>query len=270
VLASLDFTFCQELPTPASQSLVAPEPLQDETTKTVATPCPQPAALPNIGDYDGPLKTAVGVFMRPLERKSIHPTHNKPGVRFCSLELRDRFLLFLEGSTDPVNVISTAFNAGIDHASNRDNTFGQGVTGYGRRYGANLADSATSAFLKDFAYPAIFFQDPRYYRLGRGSVGKRLLHAAAHLFVAQSKDGTRTFNYSEWLGTASSAALSNIYHPGNQHGTGDTARRVGYSFAFDIGYDVLREFWPEISRKFKLPFRSEHVPTNSVFVLNAH
>jgi hypothetical protein len=25
----------------------------------------------------------------------------------------------------------------------------------------------------------------------------------------------------------------------------------------DMGFDVLREFWPDISRKFKLPFRGE-------------
>jgi hypothetical protein len=24
-----------------------------------------------------------------------------------------------------------------------------------------------------------------------------------------------------------------------------------------MGFDVLREFWPDISRKFKLPFRGE-------------
>ena len=83
----------------------------------------------------------------------------------------------------------------------------------------------------------IFFEDPRYYRLGHGSTGKRILNAAGHLFVAHQEDGTRMFNYSEWLGSASSAALGNLYHPGNGHGTGDTARRIGYGFAFDIGYD---------------------------------
>jgi hypothetical protein len=25
-----------------------------------------------------------------------------------------------------------------------------------------------------------------------------------------------------------------------------------------MGFDVLREFWPEVSRKLKLPFRDEH------------
>jgi hypothetical protein len=32
---------------------------------------------------------------------------------------------------------------------------------------------------------------------------------------------------------------------------------VGISVLTDMGYDMLREFWPEISHKFKLPFRAE-------------
>ena len=223
-----------------------------------------------LSDYDGPLKKTVGVFAPALEQQSVHPPRYKPGAKLCAFDLTEKFRLFVKDSTDAMNVLGAAFNAGIDHASNRDPTFGQGASGYVRRYGADLADSISGNFFKDFAYPAIFFEDPRYYRLGHGSAGKRLLNAAGHLFVAHREDGTRMFNYSEWLGSASSAALGNLYHPGNQHGTGDTARRVGYSFAFDIGYDVLREFWPEITRKLKLPFRGEPVPAHPGSGLNGH
>ena len=71
--------------------------------------------------------------------------------------------------------------------------------------------------------------------LGHGSAGKRPLHAAEHLFVAHREDGSRMFNYSEWLGSASSAALSNVYHPGNQHGVWDTAaRRIQLLFQYSL------------------------------------
>jgi hypothetical protein len=262
-LAGLNFTLCQELPTPAPQSLPVPAPAEN-----AVVPCLKPAPLPGISDYYGPLNKTVEVFAHALEQKSAHPPNYKPGVKLCSLAPRDKFYLLVKESIEPVNLIGVGFNAGIDQASNRDPTFGQGVAGYAKRYGANLADSVSARFFKGFAYPVIFSEDPRYYRLGHGSTGKRLLHAAGHLLVAHRQDGTRMFNYSEWLGSVSSAALSNVYHPGNKHGTGDTARRIGYSFAFDIGYDVLREFWPEITRKLKLPFRSEAVPTSPGFAPN--
>jgi len=51
--------------------------------------------------------------------------------------------------------------------------------------------------------------------------------------------------------------LSNTYHPDAQRGVAATAERVGASILQDVGFDVLREFWPEISKKFRLPFRGE-------------
>jgi len=53
-----------------------------------------------------------------------------------------------------------------------------------------------------------------YYRVIHGGAGRRLLHAAEHAVVAQRDNGNRTFNFSEWLGTASTVVLSNTYHPG--------------------------------------------------------
>ena len=249
MLAAVGSTFGQDLPHAASQDLLAPAPPQEQGTRNAPLPCLKAARLPGLSDYNGPLKKIVGVFAPALERQSVHSPRYRPGVKLCSLDFHDKFFLFVKESTDPIHFIGTGFNAGFDQASNRDPTFGQGAEGYGRRYGADLADSVSGKFFKDFAYPVIFFEDPRYYRLGHGSAGKRILNAAEHLFVAHHEDGRRMFNYSEWLGSASSAALGNLYHPGNEHGTGDTARRIGYGFALDIGYDVLREFWPEITRK---------------------
>jgi hypothetical protein len=92
--------------------------------------------------------------------------------------------------------------------------------------------------------------------MGQGSVKARLGHALAHRFVARSDSGEPMFNYSEWLGTASSKALGNLYHPGNPRGLGPTASRVGLSVSNGMAWDVLREFWPELAHKFHLPFRT--------------
>lgn len=136
--------------------------------------------------------------------------------------------------------------------------FGQGAAGCGKRFGAGLAGQASSEFFKDFAYPTVFSEDPRYYRLTRGGNGRRLLHAAGHAFIARREDGTHMFNFSEWLGTSSVVALSNVYHPDYARGFSSAAQRIGYSVLGDAGFDVLREFWPEIARKLKLPFRGQH------------
>lgn len=255
----------------AQESLVRPDPsppppVLQETATNVSAPCVQPPPLVRLQDYDGPLKKTVGLFARELERKSVRPPRYKPGLMLCSLDLGDKFLLFVSGTFNPVTFIASGFNAGLDQAANRDPSFGQGAAGYGKRFGASFADEASSKFFRDFAYPSIFSEDPRYYRLGRGSSGRRLWHAVEHAFVAHRDNGDRMINVSEWLGTASVVALSNVYHPGNQRGFAPAARQVGYSIIEDVGFDVLREFWPETARKFRLPFRAE--PLGSDFEAN--
>jgi hypothetical protein len=260
ILAWAGTTCAQESPAPNPPA--QPVSSQNGTLSSVAAPCVQRQPTVTLQDYNGPLQKTVGLFTQQLERKSVHPPHYKPGVALCSLDLKDKFFLFVRGSFDPGTFLSSDFNAGLSQAENQDRAFGQGMAGYGKRFGASYADQASFRFFKDFAYPSIFNEDPRYYRLIHGSSGKRFLHAIEHAFVAHSDNGNRIFNFSEWLGTTSAVSLSNMYHPGNQRGFVPTARGIGFSVLSDMGYDVLREFWPEISHKFRLPFRDEPATEN--------
>jgi len=230
-------------------------PLQEQARRNSIAPCLEPPPLVRWEEYRGPLQKAVGTFVRKLERKSVQTSHYRPGVMLCSLEVKYKFRLFVQDTFDPASFVSAGFNASLDQAENRDPTFGQGAIGYGKRFGADFAGQTTWRFLKDFAYPTVFSEDPRYYRLGHGNGGKRLLHAAAHTFVALRDSGKCMFNASEWLGTASAVALNSFYHPDDQLGFSPVMRQIGYSAIQDMGFDVLREFWPEIARKLRMPFR---------------
>lgn len=223
-------------------------------------PCIQPAPMVRWQDYKGPFAKTVGIFARKLERKSVSAPHYIPGAVLCTLVLKDKIHLFMEDAIDPVTFLSAGFNAGISQAENNDPKYGQGAQGYGKRFGASLADQFSSEFFSDIVYPTIFSQDPRYYRLGEGGTGKRLLHAMRHVVVAHHENGKLMFNYTEWLGTASTIALGSVYHGYRRHGVAPAVEAGGYDLAYDMGFDILREFWPEIARKFKLPFRDESKP----------
>ena len=266
VMAGCGVVCGQESPGALQRPPAATVPFPEETKKNATAPCFEPPPMVRLEDYDGPLKKTVGIFARKLERKSVRPPHYRTGAILCSLELKDKFVLFVMDSIDPASFLDAGFNAGLAQAQDDDHSFGQGAAGYGKRFGASFADQASSKFFTEFAYPAIFSEDPRYYRLGNGSGRKRFLHAVEHAFVAHHDNGKRMFNFSEWLGTTSAVVLGNTYHPDNDRGFGPAAQAVGYSVIQDVGFDVLREFWPEISRKFKLPFRDESDPakqTNS-------
>jgi hypothetical protein len=261
-LAGGGMVCAQGPPVPPQQPPAAPGPSQEEATKNLAAPCVEPPPMVRLQDYDGPLKKVVGTFARPLERKAVHAPHYKPGAKLCTLKLKDKFVLFVQDSFDPVTFLATGFNAGLDQAEDSNPSYGQGAEGYGRRFAAEFAGQASSRFFKDFAFPSIFSEDPRYYRLVHGSARSRLLHAMEHAVVAHRDNGKHMFNFSEWLGTTSAVVLSNTYQPDNQRGFAPTAERVSYGILQDMGFDVLREFWPEISRTFRLPFRGESDPAS--------
>jgi len=227
----------------------------EEAQESPTSPCLEPPPLIRFEDYDGPFAKIVGAFGRKLERKAVHPPRYKPGARLCSLEPKAKFLLFIHDSTDPISFLSSGFNAGMDQAGNKDPSFGQGALGYAKRFGADYTGQTASRFFGDFLYPTIFSEDPRYYRMAHGSKKRRLWHAMRHTVEAHRDDGGLMFNFTEWMGTASSVAVNNLYHPGNQPGFAAAARSGAYSVLQDMGLDVLREFWPEIARAFKLPFR---------------
>lgn len=228
---------------------------QAQPPKNVAIPCLEPPPLLKWQDYHGPLQKVVGAFAGKLELKAAHPPHYKTGTVLCSLDVKDKFSLFVRDTFNPISFLGAAFNAGLDQASNRDRSFGQGASGYGRRFGADFAGQTTWRFFADFAYPTIFSEDPRYYRLIQGSGPRRFLHAVEHTFVAQRDSGRHMFNVSQWLGTATAVGLNDIYHPGNERGFSPALRTSGYALATGMGFDVLREFWPDIAHKFHMPFR---------------
>jgi hypothetical protein len=245
---------------PNPQPPAAPVEMPGQVVLNSSGQCVQPPPMVQLQDYNGPFQKVIGTFTRKLDRQSVHLPHYKPGLVLCSLEIKDKFFLFLHDSIDPETVLGAGFDAGISQAMNDDAPFGQGGEGYAKRLAASYTDEIQFRFFKEFAYPTIFSEDPRYYRLGEGPVGRRFLHAVAHSVVAYRDNGRPMLNFSEWMGEVSAVSVSNLYHPGARRGFAPAAEGIATDVALDIGYDELREFWPEIARKLRLPFRDQNEP----------
>ena len=99
--------------------------------------------------------------------------------------------------------------------------------------------------------PAILHQDPRYFRLGHGTVTHRLLYALATNVICKH-DNTHKWepNYSNVGGNIISGAISNLYYPSSGSGIGETFTN-GLTVTAEGGAgSIFQEFWPDISRKF--------------------
>ena len=258
---------------PPTPSLSAPVfVLQPVMIRPVAAPCAKFVEPFDVDDYSGPMSKVIARISQRVDSATVKPTR-RHSLKPCAMDAHDKFQLFLANAADPLSFVGAAWNAGTAQMSHDDKPYRMGAAGYGKRYSAAVTDNITGAFFSTFLYPSLFHQDPRYYRQGAGGAKSRLGHALIHRFVAQSDSGARMPNYSEWFGTVSSTALSNLYHPGNLRGFEPTASRVGFNVGNDIAWDVLREFWPEIAHKLHLPFRTHEevakapiltVPTQAV------
>ena len=261
------FSFFALLLSPALARAQEAPPLPPQSSEPASLPgqavlnsagrCVQPPPMVQMKDYNGPFHKVIGTFTQKLDRQSVRDPHYKQGSMLCSLQVKDKLFLFLHDAIDPETIFSAGFNAGISQAENNDPSFGQGGKGYGLRFVVSYTDQVQSLFFKEFAYPTIFSEDPRYYRLGEGPAKRRFLHAMEHAVVAYNDKGRPMFNFSEWLGEISGASISNLYHPGNRRGVGPAAQNIAIDVGLDLGFDELREFWPEAARKLKLPFRDQ-------------
>ncbi len=160
-----------------------------------------------------------------------------------------KFRLFVKDKTDPFTIGWVAFEAGLAQANNDPSEFGQGAAGYGKRFGAGLADETASGFFGTFLFPSVLHQDPRYYRLGAGPFKKRLGHALIRPVLTHKDSGERAFNWSGMLGSIATSSLSNAYYPEENRGVGATFSRVAMSIPFSMIDELVNEFGPDLQKK---------------------
>jgi hypothetical protein len=82
---------------------------------------------------------------------------------------KQKFQLSFRSIIDPVPLVTAAAWAGVQQYRNTFPAYGGGIEGYGKRYGANLADNVTGILLSRGVYPSIFHQDPPTFTRGRGT-----------------------------------------------------------------------------------------------------
>jgi hypothetical protein len=160
-----------------------------------------------------------------------------------------KFHLFAKSAFDPVTIGIAGLQAGLAQATNEFPGYGQGAQGYGKRFGASLADEVSAGFWSNFFYPVLLKADPRYFRLGEGSMKHRVLYGLKQEFVCHTDTGGRSFNFSNVLGAFTSGGLSNAYYPDSDRGFRLTMSRSAIALAYGMAGGLFDEFYPDIDRK---------------------
>src|SRR5579862_1494617 len=148
----------------------------------------------------------------------------------------------------PLFLLGAGF-AGLAQLSDQHGDFGQGMKGFAHRYVTSYADQATGNYMTEGLLPILFHEDPRYFRRGTGPKWGRAGYAASRIFVTKTDSGRSMFNFSEVVGNGISAGISNAYYPG-ERSVNDNFQRLYVALATDAVSQILKEFWPDVKRKF--------------------
>jgi hypothetical protein len=197
------------------------------------------AYLPSIERHDSRILGVLPNYRTiPDKFQNVKPMSGGEKFRLATAQSFDRSSFFVAG-----------LYAGMSQAGNLDPSWGQGAKGFTRRYGAAYADQAIGSYLTAAVFPILFHEDPRYFRTGHGTFFRRMSYAVDRIAVTRTDKGSNQVNYSEFLGTAVAAGISNAYYPANTRTVGNTVQMFGYQLATGALFNVLQEFWPDIQRK---------------------
>jgi hypothetical protein len=167
-----------------------------------------------------------------------------------SLSAGQKMSLAFRSATDPVAFAAAFLVAGYHEARDDDKGFGWGIEGYGKRSGAAYLDAFDGSMIGNGILPSILHQDPRYFRLGHGTVTHRVLYSlATNVICKHDNTGKWEPNYSNIGGNVISGAISNLYYPSGNSGVGQSITN-GLTVTAEGGAgSIFQEFWPDISRK---------------------
>src|SRR2546426_11147484 len=192
----------------------------------------------------------VQTTIEVLERRSIF----FPDIATSAgpLSTKQKFELFADESIAPSRLLSSVAGAGIGQAQNSLAAYGQGMGGYGKRFGTSMATAASTNFFGTFVISSLLHRDPRYFVTLHGGAGHRIGYALSRIVVARTDNGKDAANWAGMLGPLLAESLANSYLPVKEQTAGRTFQRYGIRIGLNTASNALREYWPTIFRNLRI------------------
>jgi hypothetical protein len=186
-------------------------------------------------------KRILGIIPNFRTSASLHP--------YVPISTEKKFKLASQDAFDRGTIALALLFGGEAELTNANPSFGHGGAAFGRYFGTAYGDYFIGDFMTEGIFPTLLHQDPRYFRKGSGSTRSRLFYALGQIVLTHNDRGETAFNYSEILGNSTAVAISQSYYPDNRDAS-DAVVKLVNQLGVDAASNVLKEFWPEIQRKF--------------------
>jgi hypothetical protein len=174
---------------------------------------------------------------------------NAPSA-YAPLSRHCKFELVLHQTYSPYTFASAAFDARWGQIWGQWPQYGGGMTGWGKRLGATLADVESRRFIQNFALASVLHEDPRYFPADKTGLISRAWYAATRVLITRDDYGRNVFNQAEFLGVSITSSLQDAYYPRPDRTLGGTINRFVGTLSGDATTNILHEFTPDLKRLF--------------------
>jgi hypothetical protein len=128
-----------------------------------------------------------------------------------------------------------------------------------KRFGATAGDETSVNFFSDFVLASAFHGDTRYVRKGPSrKMWPRIGYAISRAVITRTDSGAATFNWSNVVGSAMSAGLSNAYYPPGSRTASIAAVNWGTNVAGAGLTKLMPEFGSDVGHWIKRHLPSHH------------
>jgi hypothetical protein len=159
------------------------------------------------------------------------------------LSPKQKLELAWKSNVDPVTFAASGGFAGVEQATNQFSGYGQGASGYAKRFGASYGGAFIGNMLGGALLPSLLKQDPRYFYKGSGSTKSRIFYALANSVICKGDNGRWQPNYSGILGSLAAGGISNLYYPaGDRSGVGLTFENTAIGIGGSAIANIFQEF----------------------------
>ena len=185
---------------------------------------------------------ALMLAVSPLQAQTATPPNYVP------LSAGEKAAVFGKRIVAPSSLAKSAFMAGVNQYQDSPEEWGQGLAGFGRRYGHKLATRGIENGI-GLLVAVPLHEDPRYVHAEDAGLWPRVRHALAYTALTRNDKGEREIAVWRFAGNYGSQFISNAWRPERQTQVSETLLRGTVSIGYDAASNLLKEFWPDIRRR---------------------
>lgn len=203
-------------------------------------------------------KAGLGQEATPTLSQSKQTNHSLMGYVRKNLEPegglvpltpQERFRLYVSRTYGPGSILGAAAVGGFQQLLDTPTEWGRGGEGYRKRLTSAYATHVVQGTV-EYGASALLHEDNRYRPSLETGFWRRTRHAIISACSSTDDAGHQHFSYSRVGGAGAAAFLRRTWQPSSTDGVGDAVAGFGIIISAQVGGNIFREFWPDLSRHF--------------------